>query len=86
MWNTASKPQAVFRIYQGPPGCGKTSLAYHLAETRAKNTLFVRCDPEDLIDSSSLLKRIGAAVFEPDAEVLAIYSAKGGSIRFPGNT
>ena len=60
VWNAATKQkeQAIFRIYQGPPGCGKTSLAAHLEKTRADNTLFVKCDPGDLQDGTALLKRI----------------------------
>ena len=66
------KPQAVFRIYQGAPGCGKTSLAAHLGETRGRvvdgpskglrqsdpDLLFVACDPPDLKDRRALLKKI----------------------------
>ena len=33
--------QATFRIYQGAPGCGKTSLAHHLADTCVDKVLFV---------------------------------------------
>ena len=40
------KQQAVFRIYQGAPGCGKTSLASHLRAHRA-DVLFVALDNED---------------------------------------
>ena len=68
------KAQAVFRIFQGPPGCGKTSLAAHLANTRGRvpdgpshepqqsdpDLLFVPCDPPDLKDGDALLAKIGA--------------------------
>lgn len=35
---------AQFRIFQGAPGCGKTSLANHLAEKHAHQSLFVQLD------------------------------------------
>ena len=41
------KPQAVFRIYQGAPGCGKTSLANHLAKEAAENAIFVKFSESD---------------------------------------
>ena len=50
--------QAIFRIYQGAPGCGKTSLAAHLAETRADRLLFVKLRPKDLIDDNAMSVRI----------------------------
>ena len=58
------KPQAIFRIYQGPPGCGKTSLAAHLAKIRADNTLFVPIDPEHLVSTRSLMEGIRAATLD----------------------
>ena len=57
----ADKPQATFRIYQGAPGCGKTSLANHLARTRSKDLLFVTVDPEHLRTADTLRMRIRAA-------------------------
>ena len=41
--SAGTKPRAQFRIFQGPPGCGKTSLAHHLAETCFDKLLFVPC-------------------------------------------
>ena len=55
------KDQALFRIYQGPPGCGKTSLAAHLAKTRSDNILFVTCEVWDLADADALSRRIKRA-------------------------
>ena len=51
------KPLALFRIFQGPPGCGKTSLAAHLAEIRARETVFVPCAMADLADGRALAAR-----------------------------
>ena len=56
--------QATFRIYEGAPGCGKTALAAHLAETRADKLVFVKVDPEDLADSKTLSERIRTAAIE----------------------
>ena len=56
-----ARPQATFRIYQGAPGCGKTSLANHLARTRARDILFVTVDPEHLRNADALRMRIRAA-------------------------
>lgn len=40
------KKQTVFRVFQGAPGCGKTSLLHHLRETRREKQglLFVEVD------------------------------------------
>ncbi len=54
------KAAARFRIYQGPPGCGKTSLANHLAEIR-DDILFVPCHEEDLADQATVLKAVRRA-------------------------
>ena len=42
--NAQGHKAAQFRIFQGAPGCGKTSLANHLAEKRAHQSLFVQLD------------------------------------------
>ena len=60
----SGKPQAVFRVYQGPPGCGKTSLAAHLEETRADRTLFVRCGVEDFESRKTLAECIYTAAID----------------------
>lgn len=52
------KEQAVFRIYQGAPGCGKTSLANHLMANRSVDLLFVALDNEDLANREALAARI----------------------------
>ena len=72
--NAATKPQAVFRIYQGPPGCGKTSLAHHLAETRFDKALFVPCNPDDLTDAARLSDRIERAAIERGGAVARAFA------------
>lgn len=52
------KEQAVFRIFQGAPGCGKTSLASHLRAHRSADVLFVALDNEDLASREALAARI----------------------------
>lgn len=52
------KEQAVFRIFQGAPGCGKTSLASHLRAHRSVDVLFVALDNEDLASREALAARI----------------------------
>ena len=79
--NAAAKPQAVFRIYQGAPGCGKTSLAHHLAETRFDKVLFVPCGPDDLTDAARLSDRIERAAIERGG---AIYRAFAIAAETPG--
>ena len=56
--------QATFRIFQGPPGCGKTSLAHHLTEIRSENVLFVPCEPDDLRNAANLSDRIERSAIE----------------------
>ena len=52
------KEQAVFRIFQGAPGCGKTSLATHLRAHSTDDALFVALDNEDLANRAALAGRI----------------------------
>ena len=51
---SALKEQAVFRIYQGAPGCGKTSLLARLREQPPDGVLFVEVEEEDLASLSAL--------------------------------
>lgn len=52
------KPQAVFRIFQGPPGCGKTSLAARLEQQRDRGTLFFRPTDANMHSIEALLLSI----------------------------
>ena len=57
---SARRLQSVFRIYQGAPGCGKTSLAHHLAET-TPSAVFVKLSDEHLTDFPAVIRRIQSA-------------------------
>ena len=52
------REQAIFRIYQGAPGCGKTSLAQQLAETRKDLAAFIKLTSSDLTDYGTMLARV----------------------------
>lgn len=51
------RDQAVFRIYQGAPGCGKTSLAAHLAET-IEDAVFIKLSRRHVTNFASMMERI----------------------------
>ena len=51
------RDQAIFRIYQGAPGCGKTSLANHLAET-TEDAVFIKLEDRHLTDFHAMMRRI----------------------------
>ena len=52
------KEQAVFRIYQGAPGSGKTSLAHHLSGKLSDRIAFVRISPAEELSLKSLGKKL----------------------------
>jgi len=52
------KPQAVFRIFQGAPGCGKTSLAARLEQGCGRGVLFFRPTDADMHSIEALLLSI----------------------------
>ena len=61
--------QAVFRVFQGSPGCGKTSLASHLRTNGPPSVLFVRTDTEHLAGTSELWNRIHEAALRESSVV-----------------
>ena len=53
-----------FRIFQGPPGCGKTSLAHHLRDSCAPETALIQVYEHDLASPDALVAAIQQAIFE----------------------
>ena len=57
--------RALFLVYQGAPGCGKTSLVSHLRETRSEEIgLLVEIQPADLASIPALAERVRRAAEE----------------------
>jgi len=56
--------QAVFRIYQGAPGCGKTALLHHLREHRADRAIFVGVQERHLSSETVLMERVRQVALE----------------------
>ncbi|MDE0441954.1 MAG: hypothetical protein OXL38_07530 [Gammaproteobacteria bacterium] len=56
--------QAVFRIYQGAPGCGKTALLHHLRENRADGVVFVGVQERHLSSETALMERVRQVAIE----------------------
>lgn len=52
------KRVAAFRIFQGAPGCGKTSLVEHLRQRHSDDTLFVDIRRVHLASEEALLRQI----------------------------
>ena len=52
------KRTAAFRIFQGAPGCGKTSLVEHLRQRHSDDTLFVDIRRGHLASEEALLRQI----------------------------
>ena len=59
------REQAVFRIYQGAPGCGKTSLAAHLAQT-TEDAVFIKLSRRHLTSFASMMERIKNAASQQE--------------------
>ena len=53
-----NKRTAAFRIFQGAPGCGKTSLVEHLRQRYTDETLFVDVRPGHLVSEEALVDQI----------------------------
>lgn len=51
------RPRTVLRIFQGAPGCGKTSFV-HRMEAERRDLLFVLVDEQHLTDANALTQRI----------------------------
>ena len=64
------RDQAIFRIYQGAPGCGKTSLAAHLAET-TEEVVFVKLSRRHMIDFPIMMERIKNAASKQEGQYAA---------------
>lgn len=58
LFGACQKKQAIFRIFQGAPGCGKTSLAAHLARIHKARSLFADISDTDDFDRASLATSI----------------------------
>ena len=56
---------SVFRVYQGAPGCGKTSLLNRLMDIRSDRALFIDLGPDDFVSDGALIGRIGQEVDPP---------------------
>ena len=50
-------PRSLFRIFQGAPGCGKTSLVTHLQRVRG-DLLFVAVEPGDFVNRDAVTTRV----------------------------
>ncbi len=57
-----SKKQARFLVFQGAPGCGKTSLVHHLEAKTRRDALFVSLYFSDLESREALGKKIERAI------------------------
>ena len=79
--------QAVFRIYQGAPGCGKTSLLQHLRDVRSDRLLFIGVRETHLASEAALVERVReVAVAEgPTGDRVAarLVQALGSRLRMP---
>lgn len=61
--------QTQFRIFQGAPGCGKTSLLTHLRANAPDNRVFVAVDPEHLTSRQALMGRIDAKLHDAPSSI-----------------
>ena len=53
-----NKRAAAFRVFQGAPGCGKTSLVEHLRQRHSDDTLFVDIRRGHLASEEALLEQV----------------------------
>lgn len=74
--------QAVFRVYQGAPGCGKTSLAAHLRAIRSDDVLFVNVAKKHLADDETLARRVRDTAGSTGAKIVsAVLKSIGSTLR-----
>ncbi len=79
-----AKRTAAFRIFQGAPGCGKTSLVEHLRQRHADDALFVDIRKGHLVSEDALIERIrqtAASVGPLTGAVAAFAQAVGASLK-----
>ena len=81
----ANKRSAAFRIFQGAPGCGKTSLVEHLRQRHSDDTLFVDIRSRHLVGEEALvdqIRRIAVSVGSgADKAIAAFGQAVGAYLR-----
>lgn len=63
---TRRQPQTVFRVVQGAPGAGKTSLLTHMIENAPDDRLYVRVGHQDMVSGQTLDQRVEHALRERD--------------------
>lgn len=63
----AGKQATVFRIFQGAPGAGKTSLANRLRESHEADLALIEVHERDLATPDALLKRIRRGIVQGSA-------------------
>ncbi|MDE0420545.1 MAG: hypothetical protein OXK76_06610 [Gammaproteobacteria bacterium] len=61
----AKRGASVFRVYQGAPGCGKTSLLNRLMDIRSDVALFIDLGPDDFVSDAALVGRVGREIGPP---------------------
>lgn len=83
-----------FRIFQGAPGCGKTSLAHHLRDSRAPELAIIQIYEHDLASPNALIAAIHQGIIEGDplskqalesAGVIAALLRRGGAVEKIGD-
>ncbi len=52
----------VFRVFQGAPGCGKTSLLNHLMSNSSEDSLFIGIGKDDMASRAAMDSRVGDAI------------------------
>ena len=63
LWRAEGKGPAVFRVYQGAPGCGKSSLVDKLREGKPKDVAFINVGLEHLASLAALTARVEEQIY-----------------------